>query len=271
MQLYVEGVGICGPGLKNWQDSRNILAGEETYRAQPIVLPRCEVLPENERRRAVPTVKLALGIGSEALANAGRNPVDTATLFTSSGGDGVTVHQILEVLATEEREISPTRFHNSVHNAPAGYWSIATHSREPSASLCGYDASFSVGLLEAATQAIVDDRAVMLVAYDLPNPEPLHAVRSLGSAFGTALVLTPRITDRSMARLEIDLRHGNGVATQMQDPTLEELRLGNPAARGLTVLSALAQATAQTVIIEHLKGKCLIVSVAPEKGCDADR
>lgn len=151
MHIYVEGVGVCGPGLKNWQESRRILAGNEAYVPLPVVLPRCEVLPENERRRAVPTVKLALGVGSEALANAGRDAAATAAVFTSSGGDGATLNHILDVLASEERELSPTRFHNSVHNAPSGYWSIATRSREPSTSLCCHDASFPAGLLEAAT------------------------------------------------------------------------------------------------------------------------
>jgi len=33
---------------------------------------------------------------------------------------------------------------------------------------------FFAGLLDAAVQATVDDRAVTLAAYDLPYPEPLH-------------------------------------------------------------------------------------------------
>ena len=83
------------------------------------------------------------------------------------------------MLATDGREVSPTRFHNSVHNAPSGYWAVATGSREPSTSLCAYDASFAAGLLEAAAQATVDDRPVTLVAYDLPYPEPLQRARPI--------------------------------------------------------------------------------------------
>ena len=43
--------------------------------------------------------------------------------------NGQVIHEICEALATDEREVSPTRFHNSVHNASAGYWGIATRSQ----------------------------------------------------------------------------------------------------------------------------------------------
>ena len=153
MQVYVDGVGLCGPGLAGWEASRAMLAGSQSFRSAQVVVPPSTLLPANERRRMVATVKLTMAVGSEALFHAGRDAAATATVFTSSGGDGDTVHGILESLATPEREVSPTRFHNSVHNAPAGYWSIATHSREPTTALCGHDISFAAGLLEAAAQA----------------------------------------------------------------------------------------------------------------------
>ena len=75
---------------------------------------------------------------------------------------GDITHQICEALARPEREVSPTSFHNSVHNAPAGYWSIATGSRLASTSICAYDVSFAAGLLEAAAYATVEHQPVML-------------------------------------------------------------------------------------------------------------
>jgi 3-oxoacyl-(acyl-carrier-protein) synthase len=152
IEVFVEGIGLRGPGLEGWAASRPILAGAVPFAAAPVILPPPALLPAAERRRAVPPVKLALAVGSEALQQAGRDPSGVATVFTSSGGDGDTVHEILRVLATAEREVSPTRFHNSVHNAPSGYWTIATGSREPSTTLCAHDASFAAGLLEAAVQ-----------------------------------------------------------------------------------------------------------------------
>ncbi len=84
------------------------------------------------------TVRLAIAAGIEALGAGRARSAEMAMVFAASGGDGETIHEILAVLATEQREVSPTRFHNSVHNAPSGYWAVATGSRAPSTSLSAY-------------------------------------------------------------------------------------------------------------------------------------
>jgi hypothetical protein len=263
IHAYIEGVGLCGPGLPGWESSRAILAGVRPYVSMPAVVPPSSLLPANEQRRMVSTVKLAMAVGSEAIFHAGRDAAVTPTVFTSSSGDGDTIHQILEALATPEREVSPTRFHNSVHNAPAGYWSIATRSREPTTTLCGYDASFAAGLLDAAAQANAEDRPIALIAYDLPYPEPLNTVRPIVSLFATALVLSPQATDHSFARLTIALQSAGNEPTPMPDPALEKLRSGNPAARSLPLLAALACHAAATVAVEYMGAKHLMVEVTP--------
>jgi hypothetical protein len=263
MQVYVEGVGLCGPGLTGWAASRPVLAGAKTYVPAPTVVPASALLPANERRRTVLTVKLTLAVGTEAFEDALRDPTETATVFTSSGGDGDTLHEILAGLASEHREISPTRFHNSVHNAPAGYWNIATHSHAPSTSLCAHDASFAAGLLEAATQATVDDCAVGLIAYDLRYPEPLHSVRAIGALFGVALILTPWPTEGSLARLGVEARREAGGATHMASPALEELRRSTPAARSLPLLAVLARNEPAALVVDYLSRLELSLAVEP--------
>ena len=213
MRLFVEGVGLLGPGLNGWSASRLLLVGQGDYLAVPTVLVTSALLPPAERRRTGVPIKLSLAVGHEAFVHAARDMAATATVFTSSGGDGDNVHQINETLAVAELDVSPTRFHNSVHNAAAGYWSIASESHEPSTSLCCYDASFAAGLLEAATQITVDGKAVALVAYDHPYPEPLHSARPVGGCFGVALVLTPHHTDHSFAALEISFVPGSPAPT----------------------------------------------------------
>jgi len=263
MIVYLEGVGLCGPGLAGWAASRPVLAGAEPYVPAPAIVPPSPLLPANERRRTVQTVKLALAVGTEAFASAGRDATETATVFTSSGGDGDTLYGILSGLASEHREISPTRFHNSVHNAPAGYWNIATHSNAPSSSLCVHDASFAAGLLEAATQATVDDCAVGLIAYDLRYPEPLHSVRPVGALFGTALILTPWPTQASLVRLDIELRRGAGSSFRMVSTALEELRHSTPAARSLPLLVALARNEPAALAVDYLPELELRLALEP--------
>jgi len=263
MRVFLEGVGLVGPGLGGWEASRALLSGKAGYQSGPTVVVASELLPATERRRSGMPVKLALAAGCEALAAAARDAAKTATVFSSSSGDCDNVHHMLEALSTPAREISPTRFHNSVHNAAAGYWSIATQCRAPSTSLACRDASFSAGLLEAACQATDDGVAVALIAYDHPYPEPLHAVRPILAAFGIALVLAPGATDRSMAELDVAFVAEETAATPLADHGLEALRKGVPAARSLPLLAALARSSAETVILEYVLGTHLRVAVAP--------
>jgi hypothetical protein len=263
MHVFIEGVGVLGPGLPGWEASRGMLAGCSPYAPIPTVLTASPLLPPAERRRSVPTVRLAMAVGMEAVVHAGRDPASVATVFTSSSGDPDTIHQILETLASDQRELSPTRFHNSVHNAPAGYWSIATQSREPSTSLSHHDESFQVGLLEAAAEAAIDGWTVALIAYDLPYPEPLDAVRRIAEPFGIALLLTPECTERSLARLDIAVSPTAAEPTRMTDPRLESLRTGNPAARGLPLLAALARDAADTIVLPFGPGRRITIAVGP--------
>ena len=263
MLAYVEGVGLAGPGLRGWQASRAMLSGEQAYSFAPTSVAPSELLPPAERRRAGVPVKLALAAGREALVSASRDAATTPTVFASSSGDCDNVHFILETLASPERQVSPTRFHNSVHNAAAGYWSIATQSRAASTSLCCHDASFSAGLLEAVSQVAVANGAVVLIAYDHPYPEPLNGVRPIHGEVGIALVLAPQGSERAIAALDVTFIPEERGATSAGDSGLEKLRVGVPAARGLPLLAALARGSRQTVVLEYVAGTHLSVVVTP--------
>jgi hypothetical protein len=237
-----------------------VLAGESPYRAAPTVVPAPALLPPNERRRSGTAVKIALTIGAAALEACGREAAGIATVFATSAADGDTCHAICETLAGPERLISPTRFHNSVHNASAGYWSIATRSMAPSTSVCGYDASFGAGLLEACALVRALGEAVLLVAYDAPYPEPLWAKRPVADAFGTALVLSPA-AGRGLARLDLEL--GAQAPSTLEDAALETLRRGIPTARCLPLLGLLARGEPGTVVLDYLDELRLAVALAP--------
>jgi Beta-ketoacyl synthase, N-terminal domain len=263
MRVYVEGVGLLAPGLNGWAASVPILAGNVPYETAPLVIPPLTLLPPAERRRTPTVVKLALTVGSEALAHAGRSAIDVATVFTSSGGDGDVIHQICVALAEPGREVSPTRFHNSVHNAPAGYWGIATGCREPSTSLCAYDASFAAGLIESASQAHVERRAVMLIAYDSPYPEPLNAARPISAGCGIAMLLSPERTMGSLSALYVTIAPDGHKTSTMARPELEAIRAGVPAARGLPLLAAIAARGSGTVAIPYLGASVVAVDIEP--------
>jgi len=256
---YVEGVGLLGPGLTGWASGARILAGEAPWVSAPTVLPAPEGLPPAERRRTGAIVRLTLAAGLEATRHAGADPAQLPAVFSSSGGDGENCHAICEVLAGTERQLSPTRFHNSVHNAAAGYWGIATGATAASNALCAYDASFAAGLLEALTQVVTEERAVLLIAYDAGYPEPIRAVRPIPDPFAVAFVLGPRRTPAALGRIEA---HFTDAPPDTLASPLEVLRHAIPAARSLPLLVPLARASAATTVLEYLGNVGLAVKVS---------
>jgi hypothetical protein len=260
LEAYVEGVGLCGPGLTDWQCGERALRDPESWVRVPTVIPSLQCLPSAERRRTGATVRLALSVGLEAVGRAGAQAASLPAVFTSSGGDGQNCHEICEVLAGEDRQLSPTRFHNSVHNAAAGYWGIATGATPASNALCAFDASFAAGLLEAVTQVVVDETAVLLVAYDASYPKPMSALRPIADAFAVALVLAPQRGSASRAGLKLTFDPGK--PSKLAHPGLEDLRNSIPAARSLPLLQLLARADSANARLEYLEHRSLAVEVS---------
>jgi hypothetical protein len=91
----------------------------------------------------------------------------------------------------------------------------------------------------------------------------LHAVRPIKANFGVALVLTRERTSRAVAALEINLLPGVKRPTPMDDHGLEALRTGVPAARALPLLTAIACAATDSILLEHTGSNHLRVDVAP--------
>jgi hypothetical protein len=263
MRLWIDAVGIVGPGLADWQSSRPLLAGEAGYRSGEAELPVLALLPPVERRRTGTLVKLAIGAGQDALGGSREAASALPTVFASSGSDGDVIHDICATLASADRQVSPTRFHNSVHNAPAGYWSIATGSRAPSTSLCAHDWSFAAGLLEAAAQLACGCPRLLVIAADMPYPEPLRGARRVKLPFATALLLSADKSGRSLASAEVRLEDRGMAPSRMEDAGLEELRTDNPAARSLPLLALLAASRAGDVVLDYVRGQSLCLSVKP--------
>lgn len=259
--VFIDSIGLAAPGLPGWPAAQEILRGAQPYEIREMPRFAPSFLPPNERRRATRVGRLAFQAGEEAVAASDIPPEQLAAVFSSGGGDYEVMDRMCQALATSERMISPTDFHNSVHNAPAGYWSIATRSRQPSTSLSAYDSSFAAGLMEAFSLCREDDLPVLLVTYDIRPPAPLVYARPLVDDFSVALLLTPMQRPQSRASLQLDLAdHPN--ESRVADATLEKLRCGNPAARALPLLVALARQESATLHLPYLKST-LAVAVAP--------
>ncbi len=255
------GVSVWGPGLEGWQASRPVLAGETSYEPRPSPAPAPSILPPNERRRTGPVTRLALTVAQEAAAASGLAPGDLRSVFGSGNGDGTTVGSILDALARTpagERGVSPTQFHNSVHNAAAGYWSIANASRQPATCLGAHDDTWPAALLTAMAELASGRQPVLLCCYDHPLPPPLDALRPTGAPFGVGLVLTPAAEGRPSLR--VAYASSPGEPGKPLPPGLDALARYNAAARALPLLSALARGGADTLAVPYGGGH-LSVSV----------
>ncbi len=257
----IAGIGLLGPGLAGWAASVPVLAGAAPHQDAPVTPPVPALLPATERRRTGPSVRLALAVAAEAVQASGLPPEELDTVFASSNGEGQVIVSILEALHAPDGAISPTQFHNSVHNAAAGYWGIAAGSARASVSLGGHDFAFATGLMQAVAQVATQCVPVLFVAHDVPLPPPLTALRPGEGAFGVAFVLVPGAG--ALGTLDLAYR-AEGVATE--DPLMaafEAIRAGNPMGRALPLLMALAARRDAALRFALPEAAALDVTVAP--------
>jgi hypothetical protein len=246
-EVVIEGVGLWSPLLPGWDSSRPILRGEAEPVAGTAARPAPTLLAANERRRAPDSVLLAFEIAQQACAMAGREPGSMPAVFASAYGDLPINDYLCATLVQSPQDLSPIKFHNSVHNAAAGYWAIATGCMASTNALSAGMATFGAGLLEAALLAATDGVPVVFAAYDVAACGPLADVIPCRSALGIALVLAPR-RERAGASLRLAL---DPLAPELapDQALLHPLHRDNPAAYGLPLLTALARGEARTLVL----------------------
>ena len=250
MRLFVDAVGICADGMPDWGAARAVLRGEAAFDAALPVRLVASALPATERRRANETSRWALQAASQAVA--GLDPACVAalpTVFASADGDGDVLAQVLHDLAAEKVALSPTTFHNSVFNAPAGYWSIAAHAPAASTTICADAGSFAAGLLESAGQVAATGAAVMLVVYDLPFPARSPISTGSRAAFACALLLAPQPGSSTVGSID-DM---SLVAAALPAPLygVAARFAGNAAAAALALLDPIACVRAARVVLPY--------------------
>lgn len=190
-KLRVEGVGFWASRLPGWELARAVMRGERAAPDAAAPRPAPMLLAPTERRRAPDTVALALEVAARACEAAARAPADLPSVFASTHGDLAISDYMCATLAATPKLVSPIKFHNSVHNAAAGYWSIGASSYAPYTAISAFEYTFAQGLLEAATQAATEQRAILYVAFDIEARGALATVAPSRGLLGVALVLAP--------------------------------------------------------------------------------
>ena len=262
LEIFVEGVGVWADALPGWDASRNVFFEKVVNAANAVSRPAPSLLAPTERRRAPESVLLAVEVAQQACMMAQRDPRDLPSVFASAYGDLAINDYLCATLAHAPQELSPTKFHNSVHNAPAGYWSIATGCMASSTALSAGTASFGAGLLEAAVLAHSESMPVLFAACDIAAVGPLTDVIDCSAAFGIALVLAPQ-SPRAIARLRLSLEPGAAPELALEAAVLHALYRANPAARSLPLLSALARREPCTLTLAAATQLNLCMEISP--------
>ena len=262
LTVYVDGIGIWAPGIADWAALQRVLSAGDIAAPDAEARPAPSILPPTERRRAPEPVLLASEAASQAATMAGRDPSTLACVFTSTHGDLAITDQMCATLAVDPRELSPTRFHNSVHNAPAGYWTVAAHCHKTATAISAGPSSFAAGIVEAATEVAADGDAVLLAAYDILARGPLAEVAPSGVPFAAAFVLSPSRNAASLAQLSIYPLQGTAAAKAL--PAVLAALSSNPTAvQALPLLVALAERKSAKVTLTSGRNTSLAIEVAP--------
>ncbi len=198
----VAGIGFWHDGLPDWDAAVAFARTGAVPDAAP-ARPSPQLLAPNERRRAPGSVAVALEVALAACRAAGRDPATLPSVFASTHGDLAITDYMCDTLAGDPTAVSPTKFHNSVHNAAAGYWTIGAGCTEAATAISAYDATFAQGLLEAMLQLATGSDAVLLVAYDTASVGLLGTMTRSRGLLGAALVLT-RGGDGPRLRAQLD-------------------------------------------------------------------
>ncbi len=155
-------------------------------------------------------------------------------------GDLAITDYMCATLAATPALVSPTKFHNSVHNAAAGYWTIAAECTRPYTSLSAGKYSFGAGLLETCVQAIAGHENVLLVAYDIDARGPLAPVAKSKGLLSVALIVSPERGPQARSHFDFELEAREGLVPSVARPENAALVAGNSTESCLPLMEALA-------------------------------
>jgi hypothetical protein len=239
-RLYVNGVALWSERLPGWERARRILAGIEPPPTELAPRPKPELLPPTERRRAPDTVAVAMEVALAACRDAELAPGSLPSVFSSMHGDLAITDYMCATMASNPAQVSPTRFHNSVHNAAAGYWTIATECTRPYTALSAGEHSFGAGLLEACAQALTSRENILLAAYDIDARGPLAPVARSTGILSAALIVSPDAGRHATASFDLELVSRAGLVPSQARPANAALVAGNSTESCLPLMEALA-------------------------------
>lgn len=255
--FYIKKVGICAPGLENWDTAVPVLKGWQPYEYRELGDIKPAIMPKSLMRRTTRHIRLAIASAAQALPDNIDDCDRVSCVFASSENDGETAHYMCEEVIRDEPGVSPMKFHNSVSNAAVGNFCISLKKAMPSISISAYDHTVSMGLIETMGQLLMDDKDVLLVVHDTMCEEPLYSLRPGITDFSAAFLCTSQPEDTAL-KVEVSLGEYEATTT-MSDPQLECIRGGNPVGLSLPLLQAVSKSSQSRIVFPYSDDQSLIV------------
>ena len=206
---YVSGVGLCAPrqgGNASWSAAFPGLTPSD---------PSGELLPPVLRRRASSLARMAAAVAGQAAQQAGLDLSRVPLVLGSAYGEIVAAVEMMREFDGPTGLPSPTRFHNSVHNASAAYLSIATGNHGFNTALAAGRATPAATLLEAMALLGEYGGDALVVMLDEPPPEPF-ALADPYPAAAIAFCLSTSPGPRALAAVS-EPRRGPAPSVELPD------------------------------------------------------
>lgn len=247
---YVSGYG----SLADW------LAG----RAAPEpTAPVGSMVPLRDRRRASPLSRAMADAYGAAVAGAGFDPAQVASVFGSALGEVSTMIGLLDQMWSEAgTPLSPMKFATSVHNAASGMISIANGNRGFTTSLgADYDTP-AMGLLEGIGIVASRGEPVVVCCGDEPPPDDLVPGQQGWSLLSVAIALAP--VERAKAGATV-LSAPEFAASPLPAPDTDVALGRNPSVGLFDLVVALERGLEGAIRLDRGAGRGYCVRLKPDR------
>lgn len=280
MSCRICGIGAWGPGFNNWPELKALLDETENTEELSPQTPKPEIIPANERRRSPLPVKIAVETSWQAVQRSQIPSSDLSCVFGSGLGDTEITDYMCRALTTELKQLSPTKFHNSVHNAAAGYWTISTNCMKAANSIAAYHNTAGLALLEGVSQCIFQNEPLLITLFDTKAHSVYQEIFDCHQPFAAAIVITPSASNSvttpptDMCEFSISIKEGRQTHQALKNQRMETLYQQNPAAKILSFLALMSGDDSDAT--KHLPKQTTLplsngtnVSITLNEPCDA--
>lgn len=158
--MYVQGISVIS--------SDQMIGTQLGLEVRPL---DASIIPVSIRRRSSLATRLAINAAHDACIKAQVDRTTIPTLFSSVGGEMTITDQLCLELTNSDIRVSPTQFHNSVHNSAAAYWSIISQCQQASTAMAAGIQTAAMTLVEAWSQLNTRFKELLVVCYEEQWPD----------------------------------------------------------------------------------------------------